>query len=280
MANNPFKQERLDYAKFHKTAEKQALPFFRKALAETIAPVLSWIENYGIIGVPVQLLIKKNVWESTYQKVYEQVGVKSARREYYYQRRIEGLESEDKASAIGLLIDVWSRTLRDYALRYTYQIQQELNDTTIEIINRALGEDYGLDIDRQGLVRLVLKNIKDKMKTRSLTISRTESTTVSNLGKDIGARSWIDESGTGGYKLWLGRVVGERPSHLDVNNTIMPIDDEFIVGGEPAERPGDVRLSAKERINCRCTMSLMTGNRYNAYQKRGLIVNGKVNGAS
>ena len=114
------------------------------------------------------------------------------------------------------------------------------------------------------------------MRTRSLTISRTEATRTANLGKEIGARSWIDEQGGQGYKMWLGRVVNERPTHLAVNNTIIPIDDLYQVGDEQAQRPGDVSLSAAEVINCRCSQSLMSQNRYNQLVARGRIVNSKV----
>lgn len=280
MAKNPFKQERIDFAKFHKNAEKEALPLFRKALAKTIAPVLNWIDKFGIENVPVSDLINKTVWLEVYPKAYQLIGMKSARREFYYQRKMDGMESETKASAIDFLVDVWSTQLRDYALQYTYDIQQRLNQTTIDIIARALDRNYGLAIDRTGLIRLLKKDVNGAMKIRSGTITRTETTTIANLGKDIGARGWIEQTGSGGYKMWLGRVIDERPTHIATNDTIIEIDDQYSVGGHLCERPGDTALPEKERINCRCTQSFMSGNRYNQYVKRGMIINGKVPGAS
>jgi len=270
---NEFDKERERFAKDHSIAEKQVLPYFRKALAANIAPVLKWVEDFGTDNVPVEKLIKEDVWILTYPQVYQIIGMKFAKNEYYWQRNNEGV----KASAIEFLVDIWSGLLKDYALRYTYQIQRQLNDTTIDIITRALNNEAFLSMDRLGRVRLFVNDVKESMKNRSLTISRTEATTVSNLGKEIGARSWIDQNGGQGYKMWLGRVVGERETHLAENNTIIPIDDLYVLGGnDTCERPGDLSLKPANRINCRCSQSLMSQNRYNQLVKRGRIVNGKV----
>lgn len=276
MASNPFNTERIAYAKYHKTIEKQLLPLFRKALTDNMQPVLNWVESYGVENVPVDTLINTGVWRVVYPKAFELIGMKSARKEYYWQRSQE--PTETKASAIDLLVDVWGRILRDYALTYTYQIERDLNDTTTRLIKDALGEDYSLELDRLGKVRLFFKNVGNIIKDRSMTFSRTEATTIANLGKDVGARSWIEQQGGQGYKMWLGRVVGERPEHLDLNNDIIEIDDLYDMAGHDCVRPGDVTLPPNLRINCRCSQSLMSENRYSQYVKRGLIVGGKVIG--
>jgi len=273
-----FREERLIWNRFHKTAEKQLLPLFRKAIMQSIQPVITYAELEGTDNIPVEQLINRNVWQSVYQRAYEITGMKMAKSEYYRQRKNE--PTATKASAIDFLVDVWSGKLKDYALQYVYQIQRELNDTTVEMIRRALGDVAELDMDRNGRVRLFLKGIGQRVKMRAGTISRTETTTIANLGKSIAAQSWVDEQGGDGYHVWLGRVIGERPTHVATNDTILPLPEQYLVGGELCERPGDVHLSAKERINCRCTQSIMTANRYNRYVKLGRIVNGKLVGAS
>ena len=269
------RQERIEFAKFHKNAEKQILPIVRKALKKSITPVLAWVEGNDVYNVPVAMLIDQNVWRDMYLTIFQQIGMSMARKEYYYQRRIEG--GATKASAIEFLIDVWSTTLRDYALNYTRNIQRDLNDRTIEILTRALGEDYSLGIDRLGRTRLFEKTVNGLFKSRGLTISRTEATTVANLGKEIGARSWIDEQGGGGYKAWLGRNdERERESHRNENNVILAIDEPFNLEGDECDRPGDTKLLPKNRINCRCVCTYMSQNRYDQYVKRNRIVNGRV----
>jgi len=269
------RQERIEFAKFHKNAEKQILPIVRKALKKSIAPVIAWVEGNDVYNVPVAMLIDQNVWRDMYLTIFQQIGMSMARKEYYYQRSIEG--GATKASAIEFLIDVWSTTLRDYALNYTRRIQNDLNNTTTDLLRRALSEDYSLMVDGAGRTRLFKKFTTQYFDGRSLVITRTEATAVSNLGKEIGARSWIDEQGGGGYKVWLGRAdARERPTHLQTNNTIIPIDDLYNLDGDLGQRPGDVEFLMKNKIMCRCTQSLMSANRYAQYQKRGRIVNGKI----
>jgi hypothetical protein len=274
---NPFNQERIDYAKYHKTAEKQLLPLFRKALYETIKPIIDVVNTIGLSSVTPEM-INRNVWQKTYQNAYNLIGMKIAKREFYTQRRLDG-GLEEKSSAIDFLADVWDSILRNAANNYVLNIQNDLNDTTMKIIRDALGEAYELGLDEDGTVRLFLKIMTDKQKERAKNFSRTEATTLSNLGKEIGAKSWIEQNGGKGYKMWLGRNdARERPSHLAENNTILEIDDLYDLDGELAQRPGDVNLSPNNRINCRCTQSIMSQNRYNAYVKRGLIKYGKVIG--
>ena len=276
---NEFKQERIDFAKFHKTAEKQLLPLFKKALSKNLGNVTAWVETNGLIGVPVSMLIDQAVWREVYPKVYQLIGMKMCRQEYYRQRRLEGA-AETKASAIQFLVDVWSGKLREYAGQYVSMIETALNATTIDVIERALGESASLELDAKGSLRFFLDKLAGSVKNRALSISRTETTTIANLGKDIAARSWIEEQGQQGYKVWLGRIAGERETHLETNNKVIPIDDLYSLRGDLGERPGDINFSAENRINCRCTQSLMTQRRYDQYLKRGRISGGKITGAS
>ena len=278
---NEFDKERLDFAKFQKTAEKQCLPFFRRALKKHIEPLMKYAENNGVDAIPsssISTLLDNSVWGKTYDQVYSLIGSKFARREYYNQKRLD--TGAEEKGVIDFLLNLWSQKLREYALQYTFNIQQELNDTTVRLIQEALGQDYELGLDAQGKLRLFFKKIREQNYLRSLVISRTESTTIANLGKDIGARSWLEESGSQGYHVWLGRIKNERQTHLAVNNTIVPLDTPFTVGGELSLRPGDVNLSAAERINCRCTTSIFSETRYNSLINRGRIVDGKLVGAS
>ncbi len=278
---NEFRQERIDYAKQQSIAEREVLPFVRKALKQTIAPVIAYVQSNGVqTSIPVEILINQSVWNTLYPQIYQNIGMKFARREFYRQRTLDG-QIKTKASAIDFLIDIWTNQLRNYAYQYTYQIINELNYTTIKLIRQALNDTYQLGLDYDGAIRLFIKDVNGKFNKRAGSISRTEATTISNLGKDIGARGWIEQQGGQGYKVWLGRNdKRERHTHLEENNVIIPINDLHTVGGEQCQRPGDVNLSAKERINCRCTESYMSQNRYNAYVNRGRIVDGKLIGAS
>jgi len=271
---NEFQQERKEWAKYQRTLEKQLLPIFRKALKKSIDPAITYANVFGVNFDPTNI-INRNVWQSTYLNIFDLIGMKSAKKEFYRQRTMEGMEN--KASAIDFLVDVWSGKLRDFATNYAFFISDKLNETTVKILNQSLSEAYELGLDKDDQLRLFELDVNKKMKLRSLTMSRTESTTISNLGKDIGARGWIEQQGGQGYKVWLGRNdARERPSHLDENDRIIEIDDLFNLDGELCQRPGDLSLSLNEKINCRCTASYMSINRYNGLKKRNRIIDGKI----
>lgn len=278
MATNEFKQEQLEFARFHKNAEKQLLPLFRKALNRSIAGVISWVDKNGIDNVPIDSLIDHTVWRDVYPKSFQLIGMRMARIEYYRQRKRE--DAEVKASIISFLQDVWSGKLRDYALEYVYGIEKALNQTTVDIIKRALGDTHALELDRLGRIRFWEKEVKDRFKERSLTISRTETTKIANLGKDIGARSWLDEQPGKSYKVWFGRVAGERDTHLATNGIVIEVDELFHVGSGHGERPGDSSLPLKEIINCRCSLIFLSQAIYNQYVKRGRVSGGRISGLS
>lgn len=245
---NEFKQERIEFARFHKNAEKQQLPIIRKALNKQIAMVVSWVEYNGVENVPVETLIDRAVWRDLYPNMYQTVGMSMARLEYYRQRKLEGIASK---GAIDFLKDVWSGKLRDAAIEYITGIENKLNQTTIELVRKALTNGYETGLDRLGRIRIFNREIMDINKGRGLDISRTEVTTIANLGKEIAAKSWIEQQGGNeGYKVWLGRIIKERETHIETNDTILPMNDKYDLQGDLADRPGDVNLLPKNRINC------------------------------
>jgi hypothetical protein len=275
-----FRLERIEFEKYHRSTRNQLYPYFRNALYASIAPVIRHVQEFGLEGTDPALLIRRDIWKPLYTKIYPLFGVRAAKREYYRQKKREAAAQKAIPSSIDFLVNTWTNILRDYALTYTYRIQRQLNETTIEMITRALGEDYGLEIGEGGKIQLFIKKIEAESRKRAQKFARTEATTISNLGKDLGARSWLKDQPGQAYKVWLGRITGERETHLEENDTIIPIEQMHVVGGERCERPGDIHLSAKERINCRCTESYMSQAVYEQYVRRGRIVDGKLIGAS
>ncbi len=86
---------------------------------------------------------------------------------------------------------------------------------------------------------------------RAVRISRTISTAAANGGRLEGWK----QSGRVSKKKW--RSAGNqrtRKDHKDANGQIVEIDKPFEVGGEELMYPGDPSGSAKQIVNCRCTM--------------------------
>jgi hypothetical protein len=272
-----FRQERKEAERMQRTYEKQLKPIFRKALYDNIKPIIDYVKLFGRPGAPIESMINPGVWNTAYNKAFQQVGLKAARKEYYYQQTQDGTV---KASAFEFFKDVWSRMLSSYATEYVSGIFQSLNDKTVRLIQAALAEGDELGLDKNGYIRWFIRKTNQMVTDRVANFERTEATRISNLGKDIGARSWINEHGGGGYKVWLGRIKRERPEHLALNDTIIPIDDLFDMAGHLCIRPGDRTLPIELAANCQCTCSYISNGIHNLYMRRGRIVEGKLVGAS
>jgi hypothetical protein len=86
--------------------------------------------------------------------------------------------------------------------------------------------------------------------TAARAIARTELTAATNGGMLTG---WKRDGFP--FKQWVSlhddRV---RHAHLEADKQVVPTEQEFEVGGWPAQYPGDPRLPVHLRINCRCYM--------------------------
>lgn len=81
-------------------------------------------------------------------------------------------------------------------------------------------------------------------------IARTEVISGSNRGS---VTAYRDASSVVG-KEWLATPGPRtRPTHIEADGQVVPLDAKFVVGGARADHPGDSSLPADERINCRCT---------------------------
>lgn len=86
---------------------------------------------------------------------------------------------------------------------------------------------------------------------RAVTVSRTLSTAAANGGKLEGWK----QSGLVKKKRWrAANNKRTRKDHKKVNGDEVDLDKPFKVGGEKMMHPGDPSGSAKQIVNCRCTM--------------------------
>jgi hypothetical protein len=86
---------------------------------------------------------------------------------------------------------------------------------------------------------------------RAMRISRTMSTAAANGGKLEGWK----QSDVVTKKLWRSANQSRtRKSHKKANGQEKPLDEPFEVGDDELMHPGDPNGSAKEIVNCRCTM--------------------------
>ena len=90
-------------------------------------------------------------------------------------------------------------------------------------------------------------------RSRAETIANTETAAAFNYARDKAMR----EAGVT-HKKWLHSqsplIKEPRPTHLEADGQVQPIDDPFDVGGVQFMRPADDSLGAgpEDIINCHC----------------------------
>lgn len=131
---------------------------------------------------------------------------------------------------------------------------KRLKDIAKPIIIETLAKGYSIRKASQEILRQVGKEWNRTNRFNAARIARTEVLTASNAGSIQGALS----TGLEMEKFWIDtRDNRERSTHLtagkDERNQKTPIKGNFHVAGELAQFPGDLKLSARERIQCRCT---------------------------
>lgn len=110
----------------------------------------------------------------------------------------------------------------------------------------------------------ILKNVSEsgielfnsKLDSRKEVISLTETQNIAETSKDIAVKTYLNESGTEGFKQWFSILDDRtRPWHVEAYGQIQRIDSPYLVGGQELMYPGDTTLGATPDniINCRCS---------------------------
>jgi SPP1 gp7 family putative phage head morphogenesis protein len=128
----------------------------------------------------------------------------------------------------------------------------EVNDGVREDLEQALreGREAGENLDQ--LASRVKTALGGAGTVRAERIARTELTGALNAGADATRRE-LASMGLVKGKEWLALDdEATRPEHAEAHGQQVAADAPFVVGGEECQYPGDVSLSAGNRINCRC----------------------------
>lgn len=127
-------------------------------------------------------------------------------------------------------------------------LADDLTRTTKDEIGRVLAqaatEGFGFDE--------VVKRLTDPSLTRARArlIARTETVASANAASNVAAR----ESKLLVDKIWIAaRDNRTRQHHREVNQSVVGLNDKFVVGGFLMDFPGDKAGGAAEVCNCRCT---------------------------
>lgn len=145
--------------------------------------------------------------------------------------------------------------LQEWASTRALANARSIADTDIDDVRGAIqsGLDSGSGISE---IASVIRQVTDLTVHRARTVARTETHAAATYGAIEEARQTSEEIGIRLVKEWLPTLDARtRPEHAAMASAgAIPLDQEFNVGGEYLDRPGDPSGSPENVINCRCAI--------------------------
>ncbi|MDP4147363.1 MAG: phage portal protein [Bacillota bacterium] len=134
-------------------------------------------------------------------------------------------------------------------------INQTTKDNVADLIQEAYESDEGFSINQ---ITKQIDEMPDFDQARARTIAQTETLSSLNIAT---SQAYVQNKDLIDGKAWLSNGDSKtRPAHLQASmdyteDSAIPVDDYFTVGGEDCLCPGDESLSAENVVNCRCCMA-------------------------
>lgn len=147
--------------------------------------------------------------------------------------------------------DPWSENILAWVRNRAADLITNVTETTKDLIRNviAIGMDEGQSVSE--VAKAIRERYESFSQRRSEVIARTETVSASNYGSMASAQ----QTGLNPMKVWVSsRDKRVRDTHEGVDGVMIPINEEFSVGGDRMLHPGGGSL-AKENVNCRCTLS-------------------------
>lgn len=128
--------------------------------------------------------------------------------------------------------------------------RSQVQPRMIDDISRAIHEASEAGLSREEIHDQLRRNgFEHARDVEARRIAQTEIPAAANRG----ALAAYEEANSVATKQWVAILDSRtRRTHRDVSGASVPLSATFDVGGHEARWPGDYRLPASERINCRC----------------------------
>lgn len=261
-----FNKERYihDWMKFHHNLERTQYRLFKQALDIQLKPVLDYIRQNGVTSLQQHLsvLVSEQPIKVAYRKCYQQCGMESAKWQYNKIKSLAerksmvvleyGEPGTETKSIPSFFSETWRKLMNLFFDTEAGERITSVTDTTKERVQQLLSEASEQHLTIEETATYLDDRISDPdfNRNKALVIARTETTTGANKGASLGANSSDYET----VKEWLAvEDANTRPTHTIADGQQVDVTEDFVVGSEFAQYPGDPRLSAKECIQCRCT---------------------------
>ena len=223
--------------------------FYNREYAKGIDQFINNNNNIQLLG-----LFKANDLSEIYNEVYVDTGLHFAN---WYARNF------DKFATKGInptqYRTEWQRKFAANAAAVaatnTPLVQGTARKTLIQITTKLLRDPDFMRLGAREQARILRKQFDGYSRYQAERFVRTETTNISNQAVKEAALTVYDEDQL--LKRWSVTLDGrEREAHRNMaGSDPIPFNEDFIVGGEPMDKPGDrTRASASNLVNCRCTV--------------------------
>ena len=139
-----------------------------------------------------------------------------------------------------------------------------IDTTTRESVQEVLRNNVGVPFNQ------IVYQLKMFDRQRAMRIARTEVAQMANESQRQAAEAWKEEVGElTMYKMWMHRGAKDpRAHHVALDGVAIPENEQFQIvddyGVEYADYPHAENLSARNVVNCSCTVTYVSEAYYNA----------------
>lgn len=148
--------------------------------------------------------------------------------------------------------EIFSQSTVDWINSWSYDLGELMHINTTKALEILLNEALE---NGEGINKIVdtLKDFPEFDRHRAKVTAITEMLTAHSRSL---WESYMQSPAVTG-KTWKhsgGKGIEPRADHVALDGTTINVDETFTVGGEEAQFPRDTSLSAKQRVNCHCTL--------------------------
>lgn len=187
--------------------------------------------------------------KKSFVEFYQLIGTDFAKSEFRSVReQMDFLLLKDDGE---ILAQTWLSQMEAFALNVAGAKIRGITENVRRIVQKVMQEATTEGLSIPNTQKLLRQRWPVISRLRAQMIARTELITASNLGSLAGAQS----TGLEMKKVWLATMDRRtRDTHALTNGQKRGLKEPFNVLGEEAMFPGDPRLSAANRVMCRCTV--------------------------
>jgi hypothetical protein len=136
----------------------------------------------------------------------------------------------------------------------------EIQQGSLALVRDTLADGVERGLSVPNIRKLLESSHTNMSKWRATAIARTETTGALAAGHQVSYET-LEADGEKIRKSWLSIIDADtRPDHVEADGQIVDVSETFTVGTESCMHPGDVSLSAKQRVNCRCSSAAEFGD--------------------